>query len=126
MFFCPLIFLIEGYLFYRISWFSVIHQQESAIGTPMSRPSRTSLPFPSPSHPARSSQGPCLSSLSHMANSHWLSVYICSCICTHVTLSIYLKQLCVFSCPRLPFSPFMLFATSCEPETPLRETSIAE
>ena len=28
--------LIEGWLLYRLLWFSVIHQQESAIGTPMS------------------------------------------------------------------------------------------
>lgn len=37
-FFCHFIFLIEGYLLYRM-WFSVIPQQESAIGTPMSPPS---------------------------------------------------------------------------------------
>ena len=30
----------------RILWFSVIHQQESAIGTPMSPPSRTLLQAP--------------------------------------------------------------------------------
>ena len=36
-------------MLYRILCFSVIHQQESAIGIPMSPPSQTSLP--SPSHP---------------------------------------------------------------------------
>ena len=41
--------LIEGWLLYRILWFPVTHQQESAIGTPMSPPSWTSLPSPSPS-----------------------------------------------------------------------------
>ena len=69
-FFCHFIFLTEGYLLYRILWFSVIHQQESAIGTPMSPPSQTSPPSPSPSHPSRLSQSPCLSFLSHTANSH--------------------------------------------------------
>ena len=61
-------------MLYRILWFSVIHQQESAIGTPMSLPSRTALPSPSPSHLSGLSQSPCLSSLSHTAHSHWLSV----------------------------------------------------
>ena len=53
---------------------SVIHQQESAICTPMPPPSLNSLPAPSPSHPSRLSQSPCLSSLSHIANSYWLSI----------------------------------------------------
>ena len=30
--------IIEGLLLYRILWFSVIHQKESAIGTSMSPP----------------------------------------------------------------------------------------
>ena len=38
-FFFHLIFLIEGYLLYRILWFSIIHKQESAIGIPLSPPS---------------------------------------------------------------------------------------
>ena len=33
-----------------------------------------SFPCPSPSHPSRLSQSPCLSCLSHTANSRWLSV----------------------------------------------------
>ena len=37
-------------------------------------PSWTSLPSPSPGHPSRLSQSPCLNSLSHTTNSHWLSV----------------------------------------------------
>ena len=73
-FFCHYIFLIEGYLLYRILWFSVIHQQESAIGTPMSPPSQISLPSSSPSDPSRLTQSPCLSSLSHATNTHWLSI----------------------------------------------------
>ena len=39
----------------------------------MSPPSWTSLPSPTPSHPARLSQSPGLSSLCHTAHSHWLS-----------------------------------------------------
>ena len=53
----------------KILWFSVIHQ-ESAIGTPMSPPSQTPLTSPSPFHPSRLSQSPCLSPLNHRANSH--------------------------------------------------------
>ena len=34
-------------MLYRILWFSVIHQQESAIGVPMYPPSQTSLHCPS-------------------------------------------------------------------------------
>ena len=49
--------------------FSVIHEQESALGTPMSPASHL------PPHPTlRLSQGLCLSSLSHTANSRCLSV----------------------------------------------------
>ena len=33
-FFCHLIFLIEEYLLYKMLWFSVIHQQESAMSPP--------------------------------------------------------------------------------------------
>ena len=40
----------------------------------MSPLSGISLPPPSPSHPSRLSQSPDLSSLSHTANSHWLSI----------------------------------------------------
>ena len=60
-------------MLYKIVWFSAIHQQESALGALISHPSQASLPSPSSSHPSRLSQSPCLSSLSHIANSHWLS-----------------------------------------------------
>ena len=53
-----------------------IHQHESAIGIPMSPPSWTSLPLPTASQPSSLSQSLCLSSLSHTANSHWLSILI--------------------------------------------------
>ena len=39
-------------MLYRILWFSVINQQESAIGTPMFPPSQNSLPSPSPPQPS--------------------------------------------------------------------------
>ena len=54
---------------------SVDHQHESAVGIPMSPPSWASLPPSSPSHTSRLLQIPGLSSLSHTANSHWLSVF---------------------------------------------------
>ena len=40
----------------------------------MSPPFWNSLPAPSPPHPSRLLQRPCLSFLSHTANSHWLSI----------------------------------------------------
>ena len=40
--FFALCFLTEGWLLYKISWFSVIEKQESSMGSPMSPPSRTS------------------------------------------------------------------------------------
>ena len=58
------------------------------IGIHISPHSWTSLPSPSPSHPSRLIQSPCLSFLSHMANSHWLSIL--HMISFHVTLSIHL------------------------------------
>ena len=64
------IFLTEGWLLYNIMLASTIHQHESAIGIPMSPPSWTSTP----SHPSRLLQSLGLSSLSHTANSHWLSI----------------------------------------------------
>ena len=68
------IFFIEGKLLYRILLFSVEPQHESAIGIHISPPFWTSLPSPSPSHPSRLIQSPCLSFLSHTANSHWLFI----------------------------------------------------
>ena len=56
--------------------FVVFYQtsHESAIGIHISFPFWTSLPSPSPSHPSRLIQSPCLSFLSRTANSHWLSI----------------------------------------------------
>ena len=59
---------------YRILLFSVNPQHESAIGIHISPPFWTSLPSPSPSHPSRLIQSPCLSFLSHTANSCWLYI----------------------------------------------------
>ena len=60
-------------LLYRILLFSVKPQHESAIGMHISPPFWTSLPSPSPSQPSRLTQSPCLSFLSHSADSRWLS-----------------------------------------------------
>ena len=69
----PIHFLInyftEGYLLYRILWFSVKPQRVSAISIPIAAPSWTPLLYPSPSYPSRLTQNPCLSFLSHTANS---------------------------------------------------------
>ena len=45
-------------MIYRILWFSVIHQQESAIGIHMSPPFPTSLPSPSSPHPSACHRAP--------------------------------------------------------------------
>ena len=71
--------------------FSVKPQHESAIGIHISPPFWTSLPSPSPSHPSRLLQSPCLSSLRHTANSHWLSILYMISVNFHVTLSIHLR-----------------------------------
>ena len=65
---------IERQLLYRILLFSVTSQHESAIGIHIPLPFWTSLPSPSPSHGSRLIQSPCLSFLSHTANSCWLSI----------------------------------------------------
>ena len=68
------IFFNRRVLLYKILWFSVTRQQESAQSTSMSPPSRASLPSPSAPHPHRQSRSPYLSSLGHTADCHWLSV----------------------------------------------------
>jgi len=47
---------------------------ESAISIHISPPFWNLLPSLSPPHPSRLIQSPCLSFLSHTANSHWLSI----------------------------------------------------
>ena len=51
---------------------STKHQHESAIGLPTFSPSWISFLTPSPSHPSMFVLSPGLSSLRHIANSHWL------------------------------------------------------
>ena len=63
------LFFIEGYLLYRILLFSVKPHHEPAIGIHISPPFWNSLPSLSPSHPSRWIQSPCLSFVSHTANS---------------------------------------------------------
>ena len=53
---------------------SAIHQHESVIRTPMSPPSWTSLPPPTPLGCHRALG---LSSQHHIANSHWLFCFMC-------------------------------------------------
>ena len=57
-----------------ISLIFATHQHTLAIGVHMSHPSWTSLPPPTLSHPSRLLQSPSVSSFSHRANFHWLSI----------------------------------------------------
>ena len=77
---------------------------------PMCPPSGTSLPPPTSSHPSRLSQSPSLSSLSHAANSHWLSVlhmvvYMFPCYSLHssprIHLYVWLKRRKIQFCAQL-------------------------
>ena len=80
-----LFFLIFLLKLYRILLFSVKPQHESDIGIHIAPPFLTSLPSPSPSHPSRLTQSPCLSFLSHTA------IYFpYGNVSFHVTLSIHL------------------------------------
>ena len=55
--------------------FSVKLLHKSALCIHIPPPFWTSLPSSSPSHPSRLIQSPCLSFLSHTANSRWLSIF---------------------------------------------------
>ena len=70
------LFLIEGNLLHNIVLASAIHSYESATGIPVSLPSLTFLPPPTPSCPSRSLRNPGLSSLSYTVNSHWLPILL--------------------------------------------------
>ena len=75
---------------------STTPQPESAVGRPMSSPSRNSLPPPTPSHPSG------LSSLPHTANSHWLPTL-------HMVMHMF--QRCSFNSFSTP-SPFPIVSAS--------------
>ena len=70
------LFLIEGKLLHNIVLASAIHPYESATGIPVSLPSLTFLPPPTPSCPSRSLRNPGLSSLSYTVKSHWLPILL--------------------------------------------------
>ena len=75
-------------MLYNISLISAIQQHELAIDVQMSPPSGTSLLPPTLCNPSRLLQSPDVSSLSHTANFHWLSilhtvVYMLPCFSLH-------------------------------------------
>ena len=72
--FFVLFFVFCRIMLYRILLFSVKPQHVSAIGIHLSLPFWTSLPSPSPCHSSGLIQSPCLSFLSHTANSCWISI----------------------------------------------------
>ena len=90
-------------MFYSIALFSIKHPHESTIGLPISPPTWTSLPPPSPSNLSRLLLNPGLSSLSYTANSHWLSILPLQCF-FHVilsmppTFSLFPQQPCPWFC----------------------------
>ena len=76
--------------------------------------SLTSLPPPTPSHPSRLSQSMALSSLSHTASSHWLSVL-------HMVVTMFLILLSPFV-HLYPYTPVVtsLFSIFASPLLPCR------
>ena len=93
--------------------FSAKCQHESIIGTHMSPPSQTCLPFPSPSHPCRPPQSPCLSSLRHKATSHWLPI-LHMVIHISMVLSPYISP-SPFPHPNVSISLFSMFVSPLLP-----------
>jgi len=79
-------------LLYRIVLVSGKHQHEPAIGIHVFPLSSASLLPSSPSHLSRLLQSPSLSSLSHTANSQWLSV-LHMVIYISMLLSLYIHRL---------------------------------
>ena len=71
----PTGFSVHGIFQARVlEWGAIAFSDESAIGIHISSPFSNSLPSPSPSHLSKLIQSPCLSFLSHTANSHWLFI----------------------------------------------------
>ena len=123
----------------------LFYSQDSTLGFPLDSPTSmqiltilafaffSPLPPPTLSHPSRWSQSPGLSSLSHLANSHWLSIlhklmYMFPCysfysshplLPTHYTVSIGLFSMSSY--PLLPYkwahqyclSRFYIYALIC-------------
>ena len=90
-------------MLYRILWFSFIHQQVSAIGTPMSPPSQNSLPSPFPPQPSACRRAPVWAPCSLSPCSESYSKFPLAICFTHgvvhfyVTLSIHLLFSFLFS-----------------------------
>ena len=99
LFFYWRIITLQNYVFY------VKPQHESAIDIHKSPPFWIFPPSPAPSHPSRLTQSPCLSFLSHRANSHWLSIL-------HMVMYVSLLL-----SPYLPTSPSSF--PSCVPKSVL-------
>ena len=74
LFFCHFIFLncrilaLQNFVLFCQTSTRISHRYTHVPSAP------ASLPSPSPSHPSGLSESSCLSSLSHTANSHWLSI----------------------------------------------------
>ena len=100
-------------MLHNIVLFSAIYQHKSAIGIHMSPRSWISLSPPTPSHLSRLSQSPGLSSLSHSANSHCLSLL-------HMVM-------CIFICYSLHSSDLLPPAPPlCHPPHPTLAKSIRD
>lgn len=67
-----------------------MHQHELTPGIHTYHPSLLNLSLPAHSHPSRLLQRPHVSSLSHTANSPWLSVYTRRCTRIHAALAMRL------------------------------------
>jgi len=79
----------SGLMSFKMEWFGLHAVQRTlSQGTHRSPPSRTSLPPPIPSHPSTLLQSPGLSSLSHTANSAWLSI-LCVVVCMFPGYSLH-------------------------------------
>ena len=72
LFFLIHLFLLKDKCFTEFRCFLSNLNMKSAICIYISPPFRKTLPSPSPSHPSRWIQSPCLSFQSHTANSPWL------------------------------------------------------
>ena len=92
---------------------SAIREAPVSVGIHMSPPFWNSLPSPSPAHTSRLIQSPCLSFLSHTANSHWPSIL-------HVVMSVSMLLLHTSPPPLpLPMST-SLFSVPVSPLLPCK------